>query len=173
MKIRRFTDSDAQAVSEMIRAFRYPMGVEMGRFLAAPCGEYHTRILDLKRTDGVNYALMDGGIHHLRYYGQMMAVNIPPLRQVPERAGAREPYCLCGSLCTAADVLARGAKLFPLETGDELVFGRCGAYSVSEASALFLSRDLPEVWLKQGGAERLLRAGKATWPLNTAEDQVR
>ena len=47
-------------------------------------------------------------------------------------------YTLCGSLCTVADVLVREVKLKKLELGDVLEFGHCGAYSVTEAPALFL-----------------------------------
>ena len=156
--------------AEVLRDFPFPLQIEMGRFLASPCGSFHTRVMDLKTVDGVRYALLDGGIHHLKYYGQMMALNAPPLRQEPARPEPAEAWCLCGSLCTSADVLVREARLSPLRIGDELIFGRCGAYSVTEASALFLSRDLPEIWLRRGGEEILLRAARPSWPLNTAED---
>lgn len=46
-------------------------------------------------------------------------------------------YTLCGSLCTVADVLVREVKLKKLEIGDILEFAHCGAYSVTEAPALF------------------------------------
>ncbi len=157
------------AAAKEILSFPAPLGIEMGRFLAAPCGTYHTRVMDLKTVDGVRYALLDGGIHHLKYYGQMMALNAPPLRQEPLRDGEPEAFCLCGSLCTTADVLVREARLAPLHIGDELIFGRCGAYSVTEASALFLSRDLPAVWLRRGGGESLLRPAVPSWPINTPE----
>lgn len=55
-------------------------------------------------------------------------------------------YTLCGSLCTVADVLVREVKLKKLELGDILEFGHCGAYSVTEAPALFLSRQLPAIY---------------------------
>ena len=37
-------------------------------------------------------------------------------------------------------------KLKKLELGDVLEFGHCGAYSVTEAPALFLSRQLPAIY---------------------------
>ena len=45
-----------------------------------------------------------------------------------------------------ADVLVREVKLKKLELGDVLEFGHCGAYSVTEAPALFLSRQLPAIY---------------------------
>ena len=56
-------------------------------------------------------------------------------------------YCICGSLCTVADVLVREVELPKISRGDVILFHCCGAYSVTEGSALFLSRKLPDVYL--------------------------
>lgn len=147
--------------AEVLREFaeEYPLGIEMGRFLAASCGKYYTQVKDLKSTGDANYAILDGGIHHLNYFGQRMAMQVPPIKvyggevsENDEKNGvelAQLPetdYTLCGSLCTVADVLVREVKLKKLELGDVLEFGHCGAYSVTEAPALFLSRQLPAIY---------------------------
>lgn len=173
--------------AEVLREFaeEYPLGIEMGRFLAASCGKYYTQVKDLKSTGDANYAILDGGIHHLNYFGQRMAMQVPPIsiysadeiyfgEKLGEIKGTAGPigntfndcevseneerteeeltqlpdtdYTLCGSLCTVADVLVREVKLKKLELGDVLEFGHCGAYSVTEAPALFLSRQLPAIY---------------------------
>lgn len=147
--------------AEVLREFaeEYPLGIEMGRFLAASCGKYYTQVKDLKSTGDANYAILDGGIHHLNYFGQRMAMQVPPIgvygcevSENNEKNGVEftqspdTDYTLCGSLCTVADVLVREVKLKKLELGDVLEFGHCGAYSVTEAPALFLSRQLPAVY---------------------------
>lgn len=147
--------------AEVLREFaeEYPLGIEMGRFLAASCGKYYTQVKDLKSTGDANYAILDGGIHHLNYFGQRMAMQVPPIKvyagevsENEEKTGVEltelpdTDYTLCGSLCTVADVLVREVKLKKLELGDVLEFGHCGAYSVTEAPALFLSRQLPAVY---------------------------
>lgn len=147
--------------AEVLRKFaeEYPLGIEMGRFLAASCGKYYTQVKDLKSTGDANYAILDGGIHHLNYFGQRMAMQVPPIRvyggegsENEEKPGVEltqmpdADYTLCGSLCTVADVLVREVKLKKLELGDVLEFGHCGAYSVTEAPALFLSRQLPAIY---------------------------
>lgn len=147
--------------AEVLREFaeEYPLGIEMGRFLAASCGKYYTQVKDLKSTGDANYAILDGGIHHLNYFGQRMAMQVPPIRvyggevsENEEKPGVEltqlpeTDYTLCGSLCTVADVLVREVKLKKLELGDVLEFGHCGAYSVTEAPALFLSRQLPAIY---------------------------
>ena len=138
--------------------------LEMGRFLAAFCGYYVTRIVDQKRNLGQNYCIVDGGIHHLNYFGQMMAMKIPKFCHVkqeteytksrteqPEKevalneSGEEEAWNICGSLCTVSDVIVKQLPLVDAKIGDVLVFERTGAYSVTEGIYLFLSRDLPPV----------------------------
>ena len=157
-------EKEKQALDEaawVLREFaeEYPLGIEMGRFLAASCGKYYTQVKDLKSTGDANYAILDGGIHHLNYFGQRMAMQVPPIKVYAGEVSENEEkngveltelpdtdYTLCGSLCTVADVLVREVRLKKLELGDVLEFGHCGAYSVTEAPALFLSRQLPAIY---------------------------
>ncbi len=57
--------------------------LEMGRFLAAECGSYLTRIVDRKENGGQIYGIVDGGIHQLNYYGQTMAMKFPFIQHIP------------------------------------------------------------------------------------------
>ena len=156
-------------------AAHFVLTVEMGRWFTARCGTYLTTVTDCKQTAGVRYAIVDGGIHQLNYYGQTMAMQVPPLRHIacsgmrPQESAV--PWTLCGSLCTAADVLVRSVPLAGLTVGDVLAFGCCGAYSVTEAPALFLSRALPAVLLcRADGTQRLLRPRIATDNLNSGAE---
>lgn len=137
--------------------------LEMGRFLAASCGSYVTRVMDKKVNRGVRYLIMDGGIHQVNYYGQMMAMKLPymlskdgevPLPSGPEN---EELWSVCGSLCTVSDVIVKEVPLHEPETGDILIFENVGAYSVTEGISLFLSRDLPRVYLLERGTLREVR----------------
>ncbi|MCR5024983.1 MAG: diaminopimelate decarboxylase [Lachnospiraceae bacterium] len=147
------------------------LGIEMGRFMAAPAGTYYTKVCDIKTNGGVNYAIVDGGIHQLKYYGQNMAMKIPPVKverdgeSLEKTEGTKDKYCICGSLCTVADVLIREIELPELKVGDILSFDRCGAYSVSEGALTFLSRSMPEIWIRDGET-RCLREKMESWKLN-------
>ena len=141
----------------------------MGRFFAAPCGTFLTGVADTKCNLGVNYAICDGGMHQVKYDGQLMGMQAPPLTLLRESADAAEPWMLCGSLCTTADVLVREAQLPPLRVGDVIALGRCGAYSVTEGVAVFLSRDMPRVALCRDGNFTLVRDRFATDALNTCQ----
>lgn len=156
-------------VAPVIREFakRVPLGVEMGRFIVSSCGSFFTTVKDIKRNYGVNYVILDGGIHHLKYFGQIMAMHTPIIVQDIMRDRTKQKYTLCGSLCTVADVLAKDAELYELQIDDVLEFKKCGAYSLTEASSLFLSRDMPEVYLKVNGNFRKVRGSVDSSDINT------
>lgn len=146
---------------------KYMLGIEMGRFLATPCGEFYTEVKDIKSSFDTNYLMVDGGIHHINYYGQNMAMLRPEMKVIKNTGEIIEikkeshnhedriPYCICGSLCTVADVIIREVKLPAISCGDIVVFGRCGAYSVTETPILFLSRTMPAVYLKSKEAGQI------------------
>lgn len=127
--------------------------VEMGRFFAAPCGYYITEVVDTKVNDGVHYAIVDGGIHQLKYDGQTQGMQIPEIthlknqKQSDEAGRGTNKWTLCGSLCTTADVIARSVEFTDLNCGDLLVFHRTGAYSMDEGISLLLSRDMPSIYI--------------------------
>lgn len=140
--------------------------IEMGRFFTSECGAYLTRVVDTKVNGGTAYAIVDGGIHHVNYLGGNMGMRVPIIEQSPAREGDMQPWALCGSLCTTADVLVRKAELHPLEQGDVLAFMNIGAYSVTEGPALFLSRDMPRIILRGETGDRLARDVVHSWTLN-------
>lgn len=140
------------AVAPKIRELgeKYDLTVEMGRFFACSCGYYFTKVMDAKTNCSINYAVLDGGLNQLKYDGQIQGMQIPVishLKNNDQKASNPQPWTLCGSLCTTADVLARNAMFEELKIGDVLVFHRTGAYSVTEGMAVFLSREMPQIWL--------------------------
>lgn len=141
--------------------------VEMGRFYTAECGFYLTTAMDCKDHDGQHYCIVDGGMNHLNYLGQIMGMKRPHLRHFAAQAGEMLDWTLCGSLCTTNDVLVRSMPLTGLHPGDLLVFENTGAYSVTEGLGLFLSRDLPGVILWQNGTPHPVRGLTPTYPINT------
>lgn len=152
--------------------------LEMGRFLVADCGWYLTKVVDQKSNGGQNYCLVDGGIHHVNYYGQVMGARRPPISHLRERDGVflevksgaeTEKWNLCGSLCTVADVLARNLEISGPQQGDYFLFERIGAYSVTEGIYLFLSRDLPKIFFWQSGKLHLVRDSYGTWEWNCGD----
>lgn len=160
--------NDLQPLSDLLTVLnnlKHKVTIEMGRFMTYNCGSYVTEVQDIKTLNEQNIVILDGGIHHLNYYGQMMGMKIPHIKSTS--LGEKEEYCLCGSLCTTADVLVRKVELAHLNICDRLTFENCGAYSVTESMGLFLSRKLPAVYLKQKNGIIEIRKLEDTFPWNT------
>ena len=164
-----FTHEDHSDTLQLLRdlapdlkamAERTHLTIEMGRFFASECGHYLTTVIDTKTNCGANFAILDGGMHHVNYLGGMMGMRIPMITHIdgPEHQSEDEAdWALCGSLCTTADVLVRKMPLCGLAQGDVLAFHNIGAYSVTEGPALFLSRNMPRIILADGSGTELVR----------------
>lgn len=143
--------------------------LELGRSIAASCGKYYTHIVDKKINKELGYLLCDGGMHHIVYFGQHMAMKQPKLSVAgKENWPANAEWNICGSLCSMNDIIAKYVSLPPVEIGDTLIFENTGAYCMIECISLFLTRDIPAVYLidENNNAIRVRRAFE-TSQLNT------
>ena len=139
-----------EALNELLDKMSYSgeISLELGRAIAAECGSYFTRVVDMKRNKNESYAIVDGGMNHIAYYGQSLAMRIPFVtKHTKNPDGALELYNICGSLCTTNDIIVKSLELNGLMVGDILEFKRTGAYSMTEGISLFLSRDLPRIFI--------------------------
>ena len=141
--------------------------LELGRSIAASCGTYFTRVIDIKCNHGENYAIVDGGMHQLVYYGQFMSMKHPKFYHIPEKEGEVKEWNICGSLCTINDILVKKLPLKKLERKDMLAFQNTGAYCMTEGISLFLSRDLPQIVLFDGIKYSTVRERLDTFSINT------
>lgn len=141
--------------------------LELGRSIAATCGTYFTKVVDTKTNKEGNFAILDGGMHQLVYYGQMMAMKRPKLEIIPKIENeVEEEWNLCGALCTINDLIVKKMPIKGLKVGDIFAFKNTGAYSMTEGISLFLSRDLPSVvFLKDDNIE-VVREHVNTYSLN-------
>jgi diaminopimelate decarboxylase len=147
---------------------------EPGRFLVAEAGTYVTRVLGTKRTLGVDYVLVDGGVHHfLRPVLLDSPHRVRLIRRETSARGApdspsKKSLVLSGPLCTSLDVLHPAARLPMPRRGDLLAFVNAGAYGYTESMPLFLSHEWPaEVGVRKGRLALLRR------PPRVAELQAR
>lgn len=176
-------ENEEELLAECEGAFKELAGkrhliLEMGRFLTADCGVYITSVMDVKQNAGQKYCIVDGGINHVNYFGQVMGVRVPSIRfyrresenlvEIPidDSTAKKEGLCICGSLCTSADVLVRNIAIEQVEFGDVFVFEKIGAYSVTEGIYLFLSRRMPKIYLWDKNELILIRDTVETYRLN-------
>ncbi|MCR5213545.1 MAG: hypothetical protein K6E10_03955 [Eubacterium sp.] len=168
-----FNESDLTKLMDLvektgIRKVYSDITFEYGRYIAASCGKYFTGIADVKTSDGTNYAILEGGIHHITYYGSMAGMKIPYIdyiktsdrkaKDLPDYTEDYRDYVLAGSLCSINDIVVRNICLPRLDIGDTLCFNLTGAYSATEGMALFLSRDIPAIIVRDiEGKEIIVR----------------
>ena len=164
-------DEDAfiAGVNELIEAMTFQGAItfELGRSIAASCGSYVTRVVDTKCNRAENYAIVDGGMHQITYYGQFMAMKFPKITHISDGDGETKKWTLCGSLCSINDLLVKQYPFCGLQKGDYLIFENAGAYCMTEGISLFLSRDLPVILLKKADDVLVLRDRFYSHELNT------
>lgn len=171
--------------TKLIENSKFSYVIELGRYVASPCAVYVTKIMDVKGDDKNTYCIIDGGINHINYYGQMMGMRIPKIEQIKECDGngstagnnseaSEQTVCatIAGSLCTTADIVLRQLNLDSPKIGDLLVFKDIGAYSITEGIYLFLSHPLPSVLCADGESSdsktiSVLRKSEETYILNS------
>lgn len=165
-----FLQNFSQLLDDM--KFRAKITLEIGRSLAASCGSYLTRVVDMKESKNQNYAIVDGGMNHITYYGQSMAMKHPFHSAFPAREdGEQKNWNICGSLCTVNDILMKNTPFTDLRIGDALIFENTGAYCMTEGISLFLSRDLPQILLiDENGAVISARDFVPTYKLNKSNN---
>lgn len=157
--------------SEILEKMKFggEITLEMGRYITSLCGYYITTIVDKKQNQGQNYCIIDGGINHINYYGQTMAMNKPFIKHIATiENGEIEKWNICGSLCTSGDVIVKQYPLNEISINDVLVFEKLGAYSITEGIYLFLSRDLPKVFFySEANGIQLIRDSIGTNTINS------
>ena len=166
-----FLEGFSQLIDAM--SFKCDITLEIGRSIAASCGKYYTHIVDIKQNNGMNYAIVDGGMHHIQYFGQQMAMKHPKLSVVGKTySNNNKPWNICGSLCSMNDILVKQLPLPDIKIGDTICFENTGAYCMTEGISLFLSRDIPAIYLAlENGNLICVRETFETACLNTPKQE--
>ncbi|PJG49175.1 pyridoxal-dependent decarboxylase, exosortase A system-associated [Sphingobium sp. LB126] len=123
--------------------------MELGRWLVGEAGVYLTRIIDVKKSQGETFVVVDGGLHHQLAasgnFGTVVRRNYPIA--VANRFGegpAQEAVTVVGCLCTPIDRLGDKVALPPVEEGDLIAIFLAGAYGASASPAAFLGHPSPQ-----------------------------
>lgn len=116
--------------------------IELGRYLMAECGVYLTRIVDVKRSHGETFLIVDGGLHHQLAasgnFGTVIRRNYP--QAIANRFDVKPVAVqhVVGCLCTPLDRLGDAVELPQGAVGDLVAIFLAGAYGASASPAAFL-----------------------------------
>ncbi|KKW89642.1 pyridoxal-dependent decarboxylase, exosortase A system-associated [Sphingobium chungbukense] len=136
-----------EARADILKGSAFAM--ELGRWLVGEAGVYLTRIIDVKKSQGETFVVVDGGLHHQLAasgnFGTVVRRNYPIA--VANRFGkgpAQEAVTVVGCLCTPIDRLGDKVALPPVEEGDLIAIFLAGAYGASASPAAFLGHPSPQ-----------------------------
>lgn len=135
--------------------------VELGRYLAAPCGVYAATVVRKKPSCGRMHVAIDGGMHHCAIAAGVGSVlKRPPMIVHADRLAStsREVVAVGGPLCTPQDQFADAVSLPPLAPGDAIAILSAGAYGLTSSPTGFLSHATPAEALVEAGKARVVRA---------------
>tara|TARA_Y100001933_G_scaffold68875_1_gene69887 strand:+ start:24306 stop:25631 length:1326 start_codon:yes stop_codon:yes gene_type:complete len=140
--------------------------LEPGRFLVADSMVYVAEVTSVRRDTGMTWVFLDGGVNHLPTMGpnELRSIRVLTQRRLNHHA-VRERFALAGPVCHRGDVLAYDASLEggAPNTGDLIMMGAVGAYSVSMANS-FNGYQPPVVVVEHDGNIR------SVWRRETFED---
>ena len=156
----------AKEVSNKLAALssQFDVTYEAGRLLSADAGAYIVRVVEVKEKEDGNFVIVNGGRHQFTYFGGLMKLGkkVPIMSLIRNNPDSGEiKTTIAGALCNEADILANDIAMPPVHEGDFIVFYNAGAYCVTEGAALFLSRDIPAVFLAGEGTIELRRARRS------------
>lgn len=137
---------DLQAVAERVQ-----LTIEMGRFFATECGTYLSAVNDVKENAGVNYCIVDGGINHLTYIGQLMGMKVPVIenlsaleRTAVDRGAATAATAATAEVAAGVAVAATAATDATAASGETTEWCVCGSLCTTN-DVLCRAAELPDV----------------------------
>lgn len=132
-------------------ALHHKIRFEAGRYITAACGYYVTEVLDIKENFGTTFVVCRGGTQHFRtplaqgHSHPFSVIDIHDWKKPYQRLKASNcDITITGQLCTPKDVLAKGAHIQSIKTGDLVAFPYAGAYAWHISPHDFLKHPPPE-----------------------------
>ena len=138
--------------------------IETGRFVVCDAGQYVTHIVDIKKSRGKKYLIVENGLNgFLRPSMVNLIDSYAPYGSQPksyepffttrdafdfkivdkELSSSLEKVDLVGNLCAATDVMAKDIELPKADINDIVVVSKAGSYAYSLTPMLFTSHPIP------------------------------
>jgi diaminopimelate decarboxylase len=131
--------------------------IESGRFLVGPSGVFVAHVIDVKKTGGKWFIILDGGTNVFGGDNRYRGFRPTPVQVLNNNNQNAESLSLCGPLCTSADQLAVDTLLPMPHVGDLIAFYQAGAYALTASPGLFLSHGFPREVIFQNDKLFLIR----------------
>lgn len=147
----------AAAVRDTVAPLGLPIVFEPGRRLVGDAGILVTRVIYVKRGRARSFVIVDAAMNDLIRPTLYDAHHpVMPVKEPASEAPALR-VDIVGPICESGDVLAAQRPLPPVEAGDLLAIGACGAYGAVMASGYNARLPAPEVMVR-GGSHAIVKA---------------
>jgi diaminopimelate decarboxylase len=154
----------ARAAAPHLQGRGFEVVVEPGRFIAGNSGVLLTRVVDVKRSGGKRFVIVDAGMSELirpslyKSWHTVWPVRSDVDPRVPGSLSKTplEKADVVGPICESGDFLALDRDLPPVERGDLLSVFSAGAYGFSMSSN-YNTRPRPAEVLVEGERARVIR----------------
>ncbi|MDR2429210.1 MAG: pyridoxal-dependent decarboxylase, exosortase A system-associated [Candidatus Margulisbacteria bacterium] len=137
--------------------------LELGRYLVAAAGDYLCPVVNIKKSRGKTFVIVDGGLHQnisaTGNLGQIIRKNYK-ITNLTNPQGELQKVEITGCLCTPLDTLAVNLELPTPRQGDVLCVHNSGAYGYTASPLLFLGHPTPPEYLLQDEKITLIRGSK-------------
>lgn len=163
-----FTDAMMEALASGCKKEGLPIPgaiIEPGRWIVSEAGITLYTVQEVKHTDGITYAAVDGGMTdnpRPALYGAKYHAVVPGKMDMD----LSETVTVAGKCCESGDIVIEGLKSPPLVRGDLLAVLNTGAYTFSMASSYNRLPRPAAVLVSPGRADII--AKRQTW-----DDMVR
>lgn len=134
--------------------------IESGRFIAANCGTYVSKVLDIKESYGTKYVILANTLNGfirpamaqmmagLQTAGEPFFTHEQAFPMTTTTQGDAEIVTVVGNLCTGTDLVGDEVSLPHLEVGDGVIFHNAGAYAAVITPMQFSSQTPPAILIR-------------------------
>ena len=107
--------------------------LEPGRFLIADSGILVTKVLYIKKSKKINFAIIDAGMNDLLRPALYDAYH--EINNINKNNGKKNYYTIVGPVCESADIFSKKILMNKIKTNDFLFIKNVGAYGASMSSS--------------------------------------
>ena len=118
----------------------YKLSFEPGRYLVATAGILVTSVITVKNNGGVNYLIIDAGMHSLIRPALYQAHH--EIEAINNNSKQLVNYTVAGPICESSDIFGKNINLSQQQVGNLIIIKDTGAYGKVMASN-YNSRGLP------------------------------
>ena len=107
--------------------------LEPGRFLIADSGILVTKVLYIKKSKKINFAIIDAGMNDLLRPALYDAYH--EINNINKNNGKKNYYTIVGPVCESAYIFSKKILMNKIKTNDFLFIKNVGAYGASMSSS--------------------------------------